>query len=696
MLGTHRDHNLGDLSISRRGFLGGSLKAAGISALPYMKADRSEAADRSRAKTNSNSHAHPLDPLTGQEIALAIQILRKERQIGDSFRFVSITLAEPPRSAIRKYRPGQPFQRQAFLVLMDVAKGAGHEAMVDLNLRTVLRLDPLPQGLQPAIMLDEFGKCEEAVKRSAEFLGALKKRGVTDVNLVMVEPWSAGYYGTEVAEDRGRRLMRALCFVRSEPSDNGYARPLDGVVAVVDLHKMEVIRVEDYGVVPLPPESGNWARQYLPKARQGSKPLKIVQPEGPSFTVKGREVSWQQWKFRVGFTPREGLVLHMVTYHDNDAERPVLERAAVCEMVVPYGDPGEQYYRKNAFDIGEYGIGTLANSLALEQDCIGTVRYFDAPMVDGRGRVVTIKDAICLHEEDFGMLWKHTDWRTNQSELRRSRRLAVSFVATVGNYEYGFYWYFYQDGTIQCEVKLTGIMNTTALKPGQRPEFGVEIAPQLNAPFHEHIFAARLDMSVDGPQNSVYEVNTVSLPRGPSNPHGNAFRAEATLLATEQEARRSVNASSARFWQVVNPNRKNRLGQPVSYRLISGENCPPFVQPDAAVMRRAGFALHHLWVTPYNPEERYAAGDYPNQNPGTDGLPRWTAANRSIENAELVLWYVFAHNHVPRPEDWPVMPVASLGFMLRPDGFFMRNPALDLPAPGLSQEKRQQKHPHRA
>ena len=262
------------------------------------------------------------------------------------------------------------------------------------------------------------------------------------------------------------------------------------------------------------PSRGNWAREYIPNVRKDLKPVDIVQPEGTSFTVEGNQVEWQKWKFRVGFTSREGLVLHTISYDDDGVERPILYRASICEMVVPYGDPGEQYYRKNAFDIGEYGLGMLANSLALGCDCLGVIYYFDFPLVDSHGNVTPLKNAVCLHEEDFGILWKHTDWRTGQSEVRRSRRLSVSFIATVGNYEYGFYWYFYQDGSIQCEIKLTGIMNTTALAPGETSQYGVEIAPQLNAPFHQHIFAARLVPSVDGPNNSVVEVNSLGVPTG--------------------------------------------------------------------------------------------------------------------------------------------------------------------------------------
>ena len=665
--------------LSRRKFLEASAVLAGVAGLAESSgASAAEPLPKTIAAA-VRTPTHPLEPLTPAEISRAVEVVRAEKQIADNWRFVTVTLLEPPKSVVAQTQLASPFPRRAMIILIDRARGKSFEAFVDLRQGKLASFNELPAGIQPSITLDEFVECEEAIKKSPEFLLALKNRGVTDVSLVMVDPWSAGMYGTERQEDQGKRLSRALCFIRSDPNDNGYARPLDGVIVVVDLNTMQVLRIEDYGVVPLPPESGNWHRGYQKAVRNDLRPLQITQSDGPSFTVDGYEVAWQKWRFRIGFTPREGLVLHAVSYRDGEQTRPVVARASICEMVVPYGDPQEKYFRKNAFDIGEYGIGLMANSLQLGCDCLGQMRYYDAWMNDSRGEPVQIKNAVCLHEEDAGMLWKHTDWRNNQSETRRSRRLSISFIATVGNYEYGFFWYLSQDGTIQCEVKLTGIMNTTASLPGEQPEFGTQVAPQLNAPFHQHIFAARLDMSVDGEENSVYEVNTNSLPRGPANPYGNAFRADATLLQRESQARRSVNAASARFWRIVNPHRKNRLGQPVAYRLVPGENCPPFVQPDAAVMRRAGFAAQHLWVTPYQPKERFPAGDYPNQHPTGDGLPVWTAADRNIENTDVVLWYVFAHNHVPRLEDWPVMPVATIGFSLKPDGFFEQNPALDLP-----------------
>jgi primary-amine oxidase len=428
----------------RRTFLEGTLLMAGSAALTRLGSPRLLARDQPALVAAD----HPLDPLSPAELEQAVQILRAERKLGDQFRFISAMLEEPAKAVVVDHVPGQPFPRQAFVVLLDRAAGAGYEAIVDLNANNVVRFTPLPAGVQPSISNDEFVECELAIRKSPDFLAAVKKRGVNDPSLVMVDAWSAGHYGNEPPDEQGRRLARALCFVRSEADDNGYARPLDMVV-VVDLNRMEVVRIADSGVTNLPPESANWARKFNPQVRQDLKPLAIVQPDGPSFSVDGYLVRWQKWKFRIGFTPREGLVLHTLSYDDDGRQRPILHRASICEMVVPYGDPGEDYYRKNAFDIGEYLLGTSANSLAEGCDCLGTIRYFDAHYIDSRGKAVTIQNAVCLHEEDVDLLWKHTDWRTGQSEARRSRRLSVSTIATAGNYEYGFFWHLYQDGTLQ-------------------------------------------------------------------------------------------------------------------------------------------------------------------------------------------------------------------------------------------------------
>jgi primary-amine oxidase len=620
---------------------------------------------------------HPLEPLTPLEVQLAVTLLRQQGKVTPSTRFVSVSLKEPDKTFVQRFTGAEPIPRAARVVLFDNGTNSCHEATVSLTDRTLLSCAHVP-GVQPTMTMDEQVECEQAVLASPEFKAALKKHyGLDDTSLVMVDIWSAGNYGAE--EDRTRRLARPLCFVRADPTDNGYARPIEGLRPVVDLNQMKVLRVEEHGHWPLPPGSNNYAADRVGTVRGDVKPLEITQPDGPSFEVTGYQVRWQKWSFVVGFGAREGLTLHHLRYHDAGRDRSVLYRASVSEMVVPYGDPAPQQARKNAFDAGEYGLGYCANSLELGCDCLGHIHYFDGHLCTSRGEPLPIKNAVCMHEEDYGILWKHTDRRLGTPEVRRSRRLVVSSIATVENYEYGFFWYLYQDGTIQFEVKLTGILSLGALRPGETSPYGALVAPQVYAPNHQHFFNVRLDLDLDGTANSVYRVDVLPDEPGEKNPFANAFSARATLLETEKQARGHLSLETARSWKVVNPHVRNALGEPVGYRFLPGDNCLPFASKDAWWRRRAGFVDYHVWVTPHREGEMHAAGDYPNQSQGGDGLPRWTEQDRAIADTDVVLWYTFGHTHLPRPEDYPVMPTAYIGFVLKPSGFFGENPAKDVP-----------------
>ena len=631
----------------------------------------------------SLSILHPLEPLTADEVTTAVSIVRTQCNLSEHVRFVSVTLNEPSQEVVLSYNQGDQIAREAFMVLLDKTDGIGktYEAIVNITEGKITSWQHI-LGVQPSIMLEEFFACEQAVKAHPDFQAALARRGITNLDLVNVDPWSAGNFGSE--EENTRRILRTTVHVRTDPNDpneNSYAHPVVGLHAIFDLNAMEVVRIEDYGVVPVPPAPGNYTVDSVGPLRPALKPLDIVQSEGPSFTVDGHQVTWESWTFRLGFSPREGLILYDVGYKDQGRTRPILYRAALAEMVVPYGDTSLDHCRQNAFDVGEYGVGWLANSLELGCDCLGTIRYFDAYMTDNEGNLLTLPNVVCLHEEDYGILWKHTNFRTGYMEVRRSRRLVVSFIATVGIYEYGFFWYLYQDGTIQMEIKLTGIMNIGAVMPGETPKYGKLLAPQLYAPNHQHFFCFRIDPMVDGLHNTVVEEHTEAIPLGSENPYGNAFFVKSTTLKTELEAQQAIDPLAARTWKVINPNMRNSLGEPVGYQLMPGNNVLPFANVNSSFMQRAGFARNHLWVTPYSPVERYPAGDYPNQHPGGAGLPTWTRANRSIEDTRVVLWYTVGVHHAPRVEDWPVMPVAYAGFMLRPSGFFDRSPALDVPPP---------------
>ena len=238
---------------------------------------------------------------------------------------------------------------------------------------------------------------------------------------------------------------------------------------------------------------------------------------------------------------------------------------------------------------------------------------------------MVIPNAICMHEEDYGISWKHTDFRTEEVEVRRSRRLVISMICTVGNYEYGFFWYFYNDASIEVEVKLSGVLTTGAIEDGELPRWGKMVAPGIYGPNHQHFFNFRLDMSIDGAGNSVYEVDSVPEPDPALNPHHNAWITQDTLVASEADGARDWNWSTGRYWKVSNPSKVNELGQPVAYKLTPKDIVPVMVQEGSHIYDRARFVQHNLWVTRYDPTEKFAAGDYMYQSADAQGLPEFIA-----------------------------------------------------------------------
>jgi primary-amine oxidase len=622
--------------------------------------------------------AHPLAPLTADEIRAVAQIVRADPRFGEAVLFETIELKEPDKAALRD-RADVPREARASLFRRD-APGV-ERLTIDLRARRVSRAEHVA-GARPMIQLEQFLAIEGVVRADPDFIAACARRGITDMSQVCVDPWSAGNFG--VPGEEGRHLSHAFCWLRLRENENFYAHPISGLNAVVDIKALEVLRIDDHGVVPIPMGEVNYEAQFRDSFRAPLKPLDVVQPEGPSFTIDGHLLTWDRWSLVVGFNAREALTLHDVRYDG----RRVLHRASLVEMVVPYGSPDPAHARKNVFDIGEYGLGKLANSLQLGCDCLGHIAYLDAHLNTMSGEVFTIPKAICIHEEDDGVLWKHTDFRTERTEVRRGRRLVVSCICTVGNYEYGCYWYFKQDGGVEFEMKATGIINTVACPPGRPSKYGAEVAPGVEGQIHQHAFCARLDMAVDGDGNSVVECNTRAEPPGPDNPYGNAFFVEETVLASETAAARRADPATQRYWKVINPGRLNRVGRPVGFRLEPAHGLTPFVAPDSPSGRRSRFMQNHLWVTAYDPEERYPAGEYMNHSDGRGDIVDFVAQDRNLQNADIVLWHVFGLHHLPRPEDFPVQPVIRAGFQLTPSGFHDQNPAIDL-APEVNRASRQ-------
>ncbi|RUS15719.1 copper amine oxidase [Jimgerdemannia flammicorona] len=299
------------------------------------------------------------------------------------------------------------------------------------------------------------------------------------------------------------------------------------------------------------------------------------------------------------------------------------------------------------------------NSLTLGCDCLGTIQYFDGVLNDHKGEPSVIKNAVCIHEEDAGTLWKHTEYRTGKVALARSRRLVISFIVTVVNYEYALYWYLYTDATIAFEIKATGELSTNLLEQGATPSgYGTTVAPQINGQYHQlvttnslenfstqHMFSMRLDPMIDGVKNTVSQVDVVPLEGdvgSNTNPYGQGFTLREIPLKTTHTEQGQANSLSGRIWKISNPSSLHPFtGQPVAWKLVPMNTPPLMAKPGSIIHRRAGFAKRSLWVTPYHDEQMFAAGFYVNQSYGGAGLDEWTKEKKNVEDEDVVIWHTF-------------------------------------------------------
>ncbi len=612
---------------------------------------------------------HPLDPLSKEELSATVALLRDVGKVVDSTRFVLIHLHEPPKEKVLAYRPGQALPRRAFAVLYDWASNTTSEAIVDLDAKKLLSWKDVPKA-QPGILPeDDHKKAATIVRADPRWREAMTKRGIKDVEKVIIYGWPVGVYATGTGE--GHRQAFVTMF---EPE---YGM-VEDLIVVIDLTTKKILRLEDHDVSSWRRKRGIVQPFIEPDQGKGEEgPASQPPPTDARFQVNGNAVRWGHWRFRFALHPRVGLVLYTVGYEDEGKVRSILYRANLSEMVVPYGDPHWTLWCP--FDAGEYGMGVYAKTpLNYGIDAPKDAAYFSAWLHDRKGTPRELPRAIALYERDGGVLWRHG------RNARRTRQLVLSSFVRVDEYDYGFNWIFHEDGTLAMEVLLTGRMNVKLVERKEDAEghearagFGHLVEPHLEAPNHQHFFSFRLDFDVDGaPRNRVVEMNTEALPEGPDNPHGNAFAMKETPLRRELEARRRMKLATNRTWKIANTCITNDLGQPTGYVLVPGENSLPHAAEKSFFRRHAAFVNYHLWVTPYCQEEQYAAGDYVNGGLPGEGLPKWTSANRAIEDTDVVVWYSLGVTHVPRPEEWPVMPVHRANFKLVPAGFFARNPVM--------------------
>jgi primary-amine oxidase len=609
---------------------------------------------------------HPLTPLTAGEIRDAVRIFRASGHAPASARFHFISLDEPPKDVVLR-RAAVP--RRAFAVIYDAATNRTGEAVADLSAGKLASWKDVP-GAQPPVGEYDSAMADRIVRGDSRWRDALRVRGLRDGNEVYTVAWPAGTFG--LSGEEGQRVVRVTPYFGGAGS-NFYAHPVEGVAAFVNLTTGKVLDFIDVDHnAPVTRDDADFDAGSVGPLRPAAPPIQVTTPQGPGWRIEDGEVRWEKWRFRYSLHPREGLVLHTVGYDDGGRTRQVMYRGSLSEMAVPYGDASPAWFFRNTFDAGELGLGILASPLRPGVDCPQNCTVFDATVAGEMGEPRQIAGAVGLYEREVGIAWKH------DGITRRARDLVLFYSSQAGNYEYGFQWIFHQDGALEMRVLLTGIMSVKSVPDGVHEASSHLVAKNTAAVHHQHFFSFRLDLDVDGQANRVIEMNSAAVPAGKENPYGGAFTMQETSLTTELQAQRRINLESSRRWVVTNPGAKNALGHATGYALLPGENAAPFALPESWIRRRAGFVNAHVWVTPFHEAEKYAAGDYPYQSKGGDGLPNWTSANRNVDNRDVVLWYTMGITHNPRPEDWPVMPVHEAGFKLVPWGFFARNPALDL------------------
>ena len=624
---------------------------------------------------------HPLDPLSYREIWRVLEIVRDAGHMDRKTRFSQLTLHEPPKREVLAWSPGTEMPRKAYAVVRQGEEA--FEAIVDLTAGSVASWSPLT-GLQPNWIADDFRAMVDKVLEHPDFVAGLEARGIQDTTFLDCSTGPRGYFGTE--EERGRRIGNVRC---SEPRGvrNAWTRQVEGLSAVVDLVSKEVLRVVDDGPVPITSTDADFDRTTLVHPREIPGPLDTRQPLGPGFDLEGYQVDWQNWRFHLRPDQRLGAVLSLVSYQDKTGSpaRSVMYQGHLSEIFVPYMDPAFGWYQRNFIDIGEFIAGGLAKALLRGRDCPGFATYFDTVISSEKGRPRTVPDTICVFERETGdPAWRH--WSSELPDSRRSRDLVVRVGAVVGNYDYLLDWIFRQDGSIEIRVGTTGILEVKATEAENalqaEPEadaYGRFVDRNIVAVNHDHYLSYRLDLDIDGTQNRFVADRLVTrrLPEG--HPRRSLWVQEEHVPASEHDARLDINLERPALWRILSQDRQNSSGYATSFQLVPGRNAVTLLSEDDYPRRRAGFIDHHLWVTPQRDSERHAAGDHPTLSEPGQGLPAWTAADRPIRDRDIVVWHTIGMHHLPRSEDWPVMPTVWYGFELRPFDFFDRNPALDLP-----------------
>ena len=630
---------------------------------------------------------HPLDALKMQEYWTVYEVLQASGRMDKDTYYATVLLHEPAKDKVLAWKAGDPVPREADAIL--IRKGQAIEARVDIAGRK-LESWKEPKGVHAPIIDSEFKELGELVKKDPRVVEALAKRGIKDLTTVECVPLPFGYFA--IPELDGHRIMYGGC-ADQRGAYLPWGRSIEGLLVKVDAVEKKVLEVTDEGPVPVPSSRVNF--EEAPSiARPGTTPLAVTQPLGPGFQLTGSEVAWQNWHFRFRLDPRVGPVINLVRFDDGTSLRSILYEGSLSELFVPYMDPAVGWATRVFIDAGEFFHGGVLRPLREGADCPANAAYFDALVADEHGIPVWHSRQACLYEFSSGApAWRH--FEKEEVWARPSRTLVLRAAAVIGNYDYLLDWRFEQDGSIHVAVGATGIIETKGVKAknvgdhamsgasdtseAAPDEFGQFVAENTIGVNHDHFFSFRLDLDVDG-QNNSFVAHRLKQKQLPASTHRKTIWVPEHLTArTERDAMMDIHLERPAMWIFENPSVRGPLGYPTGYEIMPGQTAASLLDPEDGPQRVGAFSTHQLWVTPYRADEFYAAGVYPTASKGDDGLAAWTKANRPIENTDIVAWYTLGFHHMPRAEDWPVMPLMWHEFVIRPFHFFPQNPVLTLP-----------------
>nr|WP_174505942.1 primary-amine oxidase [Acinetobacter sp. Marseille-Q1620] len=627
--------------------------------------------------------AHPMNGLSETEINQAFQIISKSKYAYPNMRFGELKLKEPDKQKVWDFFLNNKAYTDDRLASFILFKGnSAIEGEVNLKTQQVTKWNVL-NNTHGMVLYDNWLTVQDVIQKSPEYKQALAKRGIHDVSKVVTTPLTVGYFGGKDGLNHELNVLKVVSYL--DTGDGNYwAHPIENLVAVVDLDKKKIIKLEEGAIIPVPMQPNPIAQ----KNKSQFKPLNILEPEGKNFSITGQTIHWGPWCFHVGIDSRVGLQLGTVTYKDKGVKRKVMYEGNLGGMVVPYGDPDIGWYFKSYLDSGEYGMGTLTSSIQKGVDAPDNAVLLDAVIADFTGKPQHIPNAIAIFERYAGPEFKHQEMgQPNISSERRE--LVVRWISTVGNYDYIFDWVFNNNGIIGINAGATGIeavkgvqartMHDPTAKEDTR--FGTLIDHNIVGTTHQHIYNFRLDMDVDGDNNSFMELDPVVVKNTRGGPRSSAMEINQRVVGTEQDAAQKFDPSTIRL--LTNLNKENRMGNPVSYQMIpyAGGTHPiakgANFAKDEWIFKRLSFMDKQIWVTKYDPNERFPEGKYSNRSNSDTGLGKFVSNNDSINNKDLVVWMTTGTTHVARAEEWPIMPTEWVYTLLKPWNFFDSTPTLD-------------------